>query len=319
MPTVELPDGTVIRDSVAIVDHFEAERGWPATPTTTRQRIVSRLFDVIGAEGLLRPAMHYRWNFDATQLEFLRFHFRTILPGNDGADADRQMNHIKTRVNPDWGLHPETISLTETLYLGFLDKFDAHLRSHPYLLGGAPCAGDFGLMAPLYGHLGRDPVPLTLMQTRAVRVFRWVERMNNREPDTGEYGDCERDFLPDDEIPDTLVELLQHIAIDFVPETIAAHRTVNAWLDGHDVAPGSECKRYAGDTTFDVDGTTINAKAQPFRFYLLARVQDDFDSLAPTDRSAVEELLTACGMRELLDLRLKRAIGRDNNLEVWLG
>jgi hypothetical protein len=157
------------------------------------------------------------------------------------------------------------------------------------------------------------------MQTRAVRVFRWVERMNNREPDTGEYGDSERDFLPDDAIPDTLVELLQHTAIDFVPETIAAHRTVNAWLDGYDVAPGSECKRYAGDTTFEATGTTINATARPYRFYLLARVQDDFDSLAPTDRSAVEELLTARGMRELLDLRLKRAIGRDNNLEVWLG
>ena len=37
---------------------------------------------------------------------------------------------------------------------------------------------DFGLIAPMYAHLGRDPYPLALMQSRAIHVFRWVERMN---------------------------------------------------------------------------------------------------------------------------------------------
>lgn len=47
LPTIELPDGTVIRDGVAIVDHFEAERGHPSSPTSPKQRIVRRLFDAI--------------------------------------------------------------------------------------------------------------------------------------------------------------------------------------------------------------------------------------------------------------------------------
>ena len=318
MPTVELPDGTVIRDSVAIVDHFEDALGRPATPQTPRQRVVSLLFDVIGAEGLLRPAMHYRWNFDDVQLEFLRFHFRTVVPGNDGADADRQMRHIRNHVNPDWGLHPGTVDVTERLYREFLAKFDAHLAHHPYLLGGAPCVGDFGLIAPLYGHLGRDPVPRTLLQTDAVRVFRWVERMNNGEPDTGEYPASDHAFLPDDHVPETLIDLIRHLAIDFVPETVAAHAAINHWLATHDVAAGSECKRYAGSTSFEAAGTTIPVKAQPFRFYLLARVQDAVESLPRPDQHAVTELLEACGMAELLTLRLDRRIGRNNNLEIWL-
>jgi hypothetical protein len=70
MPTLELSDGRVIRDGAAIIDHFEEDEGHPFSPATPKQRFVSRLFDVIGAEGLLRPAMHYRWNFDALDRHF---------------------------------------------------------------------------------------------------------------------------------------------------------------------------------------------------------------------------------------------------------
>ncbi len=63
MPTIETADGVVVRDGAAIVEHFESLAGHPAAPPGPRQRIVSRLLDVIGMEGLLRPAMHYRWSF----------------------------------------------------------------------------------------------------------------------------------------------------------------------------------------------------------------------------------------------------------------
>ena len=57
MPTIEFPDGRIIRDGVAIVDFFEERSGHPAKPPGPCQNIVSLLFDVLGAEGLLRPAM----------------------------------------------------------------------------------------------------------------------------------------------------------------------------------------------------------------------------------------------------------------------
>jgi hypothetical protein len=37
--------------------------------------VVSALFDVIGSQGLLRPAMHYRWNFPEENAAFVRYHF----------------------------------------------------------------------------------------------------------------------------------------------------------------------------------------------------------------------------------------------------
>ena len=58
--------------------------------------------------------------------------------------------------------------------------------------------------------------------------------------------------------------------------------------------------------------------AQPFRFYALKRVQDEYDALNQAHRTDVDALLAACDMSELLDMRLPREIGRHNNLEVWL-
>ena len=319
LPTIELPDGRVIRDSVAIVDHFEGEHDHPFSPTTPKQRIVSRLFDAIGAEGLLRPAMHYRWDFDAENLEFLRFHFRTIYPADAGQAAEDRMQFIRTEVNPAWGVAANAIEEIEALYEQLLDKLNAHFAEHPHLLGGRPCIGDFGMMAPLYGHLGRDPRPRSMMQARAVRVFRWVERMNRPEPDVGEFEAHGEHYLANDAVPATLIDVLKHLAIDYVPETRAACDCINAWLDRQDdLLPGTTVARGAGTATFDLIGTGIRAMAQPFRFHVLKRVQDEFEALDDKDRGEVAALLAACDMAEVLDLKLTRGIGRHNNLEVWL-
>jgi glutathione S-transferase len=320
IPTLELPDGSVIRDGVAIIDHFEEEGGHRFSPTSPKQRVLSRLFDVIGAEGLLRPAMHYRWNFPEQNLDFLRFHFQSVMP--DSPDRAQKADAAADRMRAacmGFGAVPDTFEMVEALYLELLEKLNEHFSHQPYLLGGKPCVGDFGMIAPLYGHLGRDPKPLSMMQTQAVRLFRWVERMNRPEPDLGEFGALEDSYRAGDEIPATLINVLKHFAIDFIPETRAASIAINEWIDQQDdLAPGTEVVRGVGLCPFEVRGVKVNALAQPFRFYLLGRVQSEYESLGENDRKDVEAMLAASDMTEILDLSLSREIGRDNNLEVWL-
>ena len=43
-------------------------------------------------------------------------------------------------------------------------------KIYPYLLGGRPSIADFGFMAPLFAHLGRDPVPAALAATFAASL-----------------------------------------------------------------------------------------------------------------------------------------------------
>lgn len=320
VPTLETASGQVIRDGAAIIDHYEASSGETFSPRTPKQRIVSRLFDVIGAEGLLRPAMHYRWNFPEENRDFLKFHFESMTPRGEGRAQKAEKGADKMRAACQaFGTVPDTFELVETLYLELLDKLNAHFAEQPYLLGGRPSIGDFGMMAPLFGHLGRDPKPLALMQAKAVRLFRWVERMNRPEPDLGEFECQDGEYLADDVIPDTLIELLAQLAIDFVPETRAAAAAINTWLaEQHTLTAGTEVARGVGFGSFELRGVMINALAQPYRFYLLKRVQDEYASLNDSDKRDIVELLTACNMAELLDLKLDREIGRANNLEVWL-
>ena len=129
----------------------------------------------------------------------------------------------------------------------------------------------------------------------------------------------ELDYLPNDEVPQTLIDALKHFAIDFVPESGAACDTINEWLDQNKEIPaGTEAERAVGICHFEVDGVSYNTAAQPFRFYVLKRMQDFYDGLSGADQSSVRDMLDACDMTALLDMRLSREMGRANNLEVWL-
>ena len=121
IPTIEFPNGDVIRDGVAIVDHFEALNGEAFSPRTPRQQIASLLLDAVGAEGFLRPCMHYRWNFDEDNLDFLLFHFQTIFLEEDAKQQVlERMANIKRYVNPEWGVTPETHAFIEAHHMGTL-------------------------------------------------------------------------------------------------------------------------------------------------------------------------------------------------------
>ena len=320
LPTIELPDGEVIRDGAAIIDHFESANGHRFSPTTPKHRVLSRLFDVIGAEGLLRPAMHYRWNFDDVNKEFLQYHFSELMPSgpNRIAQAEKSMNQMRNACMA-FGAVPDTFEVVEALYTELLAALNAHFSEVPYLLGNKPCIGDFGMIAPLFAHLGRDPKPLSMMQSDAVRLFRWVERMNRPEPDIGEFAEQTDVYLANDEVPQTLINLLRQIAIDFVPETKAAAETINHWLAQQpNLAAGTQVQRGVGMGSFEVRGVTVNALAQPYRFYLLSRVQQEFQSLTEAEQNSVTALLKTCHMEAILDCKISRDIGRKDNLEVWL-
>ncbi len=322
IPTLVTPESEVIRDGAAIIEHFEAANGRPCRPAGPRQQIVSALFDVIGADGLLRPAMHYRWNFPEDNLAFVRYHF--LHSQRDVPEREDKTEHMMGRMRHAamiFGVTEQTQALVEALYLEYLDALNAHFEQYPYLLGWRPCIGDFGLLAPMYAHLGRDPHPARLMQQRATRVYRWVERMNRADQDVPEYFNAGTDFLPDDEVSDTLAAVLRVLAEDFVPETLASAECINAWLaDTQPEAGAPAVGRLAqaiGTAEFTLRGETIKSLAQPYRFYLLQRVQDTYAALAPEEKASVDELLDACGMSAVLTTTLDRRIGRGENLEVW--
>jgi len=118
VPVIETEGGEVIRDGAAIIDHYEEINGHCFSPTTAKQKVLSLLFDVIGTEGLLRPAMHYRWNFPEENLDFLAFHFECFIPPHMDKKqmAQKQMNRMRN-AGENFGAVPATFELVESLYV----------------------------------------------------------------------------------------------------------------------------------------------------------------------------------------------------------
>ncbi len=320
IPVLELPDKTYIQDSTMIIDYFENQQGIPSTlPETPKQKIIALLLDVIGSDGLLRPAMHYRWNFKEDNDDFLEHSFLTLIsPRNSNRSnaAKKAMDEMRN-AGVFFGVTSETSSVIEAAYKDLLDLLDKHFLHHPYLLGGRPSIGDFGLIAPFYGHLSRDPFPSMMMKKCALRVFRWTERMNRSEIDIGEFENYPRAFFDNDEIPETLKAILKLIGEDLVPETMAAAGCINKWLEDNNPQPGATVERGVGLGEFTFRGVKIQALAQPYRFLLLSRMQKAFANLDETDQQAVQTLLDELSLTQMLSIKINRDVLRQDNLEVW--
>jgi len=322
IPTLVTADGEVIRDGGAIIEHFEIANGRACQPAGPRQQVISALFDVIGTDGLLRPAMHYRWNFPDDNLTFVRYHF--LHSQRDVPEREEKTEAMMNRMRHAamiFGVTEQSQPVVEALYLEYLDALNKHFERYPYLLGWRPCIGDFGLLAPMYAHLGRDPYPARLMQQRASAVYRWVERMNREDQDAPECFNAGNDFLANDEVPETLIPVLKILAEDFVPETLAVADLINNWLAEHQPEAGAiavgRLAEALGMADFSVRGETITALAQPHRFYLLQRVQDTFRALPQEDQKSVAAIMRDAGMSAVLSTALTRNIVRSDNLEVW--
>ncbi len=335
MPVLECADGSVVQDGADIIDFFEqqaADAGTqtrlPAYPQTGLQRVVSELFSLFGGEGLLRPAMHYRWNFDKQNLAFLKEDFGIALTpaGSDRETSDAVFDMASGRMRSaaaSFGVSSESIPLIESSYAEFLALFSAHLKHSPYLLGGRPTIGDYGLMAPLYAHLARDPYPAQKMRQTAPAVSRWVERMNSAEQIVSGYADDSEALFSDDSVPDSLKRLLCYISVEYLPELQAHVDFTNDWLaDQIDLKTGTNGlknpgKRFIGLAEFDWRGIKMKSIVMPYRFYLLQRVQDCFAAANKTEQQAIEQLLSECGLSAILALKAKRRVERVNHLEVW--
>ncbi|MEQ1864460.1 MAG: glutathione S-transferase family protein [Micropepsaceae bacterium] len=329
VPVLETPEGALVQDGTDIIEYFERKglARWSAYPTTPKQHVVALISELFGGEGLLRPAMHYRWNFPDQNEHFLRTEFGNFLaPGRVRAEKDAAFDFAARRMKQAMellGVSAATIPAVEAAYAEFLNVFDAHLDTAPYLLGGRPSIGDYGLLAPLFAHLGRDPRPADLMRRTAPRVARWVERMNAPGLDSAEFTDIGPEWFADDAIPATLAALLRYVGEEYANEIGAQVEFVNRYLGEHpeiregDVVGGRPNARSLGRCDVAWRGVTLSVGVFPYRVWLLQRVQAAFGNCDRVGQDAVRALLKDAGLERLLDLRTSRRVERRDNREVW--
>jgi glutathione S-transferase len=321
IPVLVTPDGQIIQDGADIIDHLGAQ-GLSRNPVRPEDPVllaVAYLFELFGGEGLLRPAMHYRWNFDADNLDFIRTTFAEAFPPGLTAEQQSAMfDHSSGRMRKAgaaFGVSPDTFAAIEASYAEFLALLEAHLSGTYFLLGGYPTLGDYGLMNGLYAHLARDPHPALIMKRDAPHVFAWTERMNRLPREAHHIANApERLF---DEVPDTLKVLMQFIAADFLPEVIAHTQFINDWLAGHKDVPTESMERTLGMANFDWRGHAIQTVVMPYRSWMIQRLTDHYDGCDADDRYQIRTLFDGSGLVPILETRIHRRVVREGNREMW--
>mmetsp|Transcript_8115 Transcript_8115/g.25817 ORF Transcript_8115/g.25817 Transcript_8115/m.25817 type:complete len:332 (+) Transcript_8115:1-996(+) len=260
------------------MDEIEALCDGPSVwPTGSRQRAVAALLELFGDEGPLKQAaMHFRWNF-AEQEAFLKHEFG-VATGLEGPALERAMKRFAGSL-PVLGVSPEISQGVEASYWRFIRALDEHLAAgHAFLLGDAPCAGDFGLIGPLYAHLLRDPVPGFLLRTRFPRVAQYVERVMGADQVYQRPAVNGAGWLPDDAIPSTLIPLVAQALEEHWP---VLQSTLHAVVQ-RTRAPGAdltkELPRAVGSGEFVIGGCTGRRAFFAFDAWKLQRLVDKLDA-----------------------------------------
>lgn len=302
MPVLVTPEGKWLQDTSHIIDVLEQRFPTaPIVPVTPRQKMAAYLIEAWADEYWLPSAMHFRWSYpenfrDLFQPEvgdnLLPF-FPRFIKNRAVARVAKLLRSYLPSVGVVAGQHATIERWTHEQ----LDALDQHFSAHDYLLGSKPCIGDFGLIGPLYAHLGRDPWPARELIGKRPNLQAWVKRMMH--PPRPKAGS----FLADDAIPDTLLPLFKSVFADFWPQlelTLAEMQRTQAQLK-----PGSGWARMLGMIDVPMAAATLRIGARPFSVWMAQRAIDTFRALPAAEQAIVQTWLTSLGAEDAMALAIK--------------
>ena len=279
IPLVITPDGGAMQDSTPIIERLEAQFPEPSIhPTDPAAAFVSALLEEYGDEWGNKPMFHYRWFYEADQESGAQRIAASMNPEASGDLLAGIREAVKGRMIPRLkfvGSSPATKDQIEGSFLRQLDALERHLESRPFLFGGRPAFGDFGLYAQLY-ECSTDPTPGGIIRARSPRVLAWIERMLAPQ--------VSGDWEPWPALEPTLLPLLRdEVAAVFFPWTAA---------NGRALAAGEK------EFTVRLDGKPFSQETQKYHAKSLAALRARY--AAVSDRSTLDPLLERAGCRRWL-------------------
>jgi len=180
IPLVVTPEGAGIQDSTPIIDQMEQRYPEPSIhPDDPVARFISALIEEFGDEWGNKWMFHYRWARDVDQISSAGRIARVRGPDASEEKHAAFAGQVRARmVDRVWfvGSNAVTAPQIEAGFLDTLGLIDNHLAGRPYLFGGRPAFGDFGLWGQIY-EMWTDPTAGAIIGGGAPHVLDWVHRM----------------------------------------------------------------------------------------------------------------------------------------------
>lgn len=327
MPTVRQADGSWMQDSALICDELESAHPSPSTtPPGPAQRLASMLLELYGDEWLTLLALHFRWDTPGNAAWAPEEFGRCAAPCLPGWASARLMTPFVEKMKSFRAVHGVS-NLTQPglrrLAVQLIAALDAHLGQCPYLLGGAPCRGDFALYGPLWAHLYRDPHSRHLFDS-ASHVRRWFERLHGHARDDGfpqllrrgSKPEPDGDFLAGDEVPGTLDAIFSSLFDEQWPFLAEMVARIDQHV-GHSMGNAGRLRipRALGAVRFRVGGSEGSRRQVTYQAWRLQRVLDTYDQLGAEGKVAADAWLSRLHARDrFLSVRPKYRLERENSL-----
>lgn len=181
IPLVFLPDGTAIQDSTPILERLEKAHPTPSLhPTDPGTRFLSEVLEEYGDEWANKLMFHHRWGYRPDQ----KHRSGTLARGMFEGHPLRLFSPITARLivrrmvprMSFAGANENNAPLLVESFANLVSMLDDHLRERPYLFGGRPAFGDFGLWGQLH-QAYLDPTCGAHLKERGPAVVGWIERM----------------------------------------------------------------------------------------------------------------------------------------------
>jgi len=326
VPQLQTPAGIWVQDSSEIIDHLEAAfPGASVIPTSPKQKLVSYLLEILADEWMLPWGFWERWHYSLKDVEpnHEAFNaqqwgriFNASGSGQERMDAGRfifkEIMKIDAPHEAEFGPYAGLIQLgvtegTQEAWTRSMHRMlailETHFGTHDYILGGAPTLADFALLGPLYPHVYKDPVPGFMIRTEYPLVSEWIERANGS-PEAGYKSYKEPQYrledgvlvseeagktIADDEIPDTLLPLIQVFFDEMWPMLKSNIAAVEAYIQSDACAENAPLPHKSfyspvefkslqsgeGPLTleFEIGGVKEKRMASPYQVWMLHRIE----------------------------------------------
>ena len=227
IPLLFFPSGETMQDSTLIIERLEKEHADPTIhPEDEALWFLSCLFEEFGDEWCNKLMFFQRWFYEADAKATGKRLARARLEGNWWASILRPIaaRLLVRRMVPRLVYSGGNETNIPQLKLSFIDltaMLENHFQSRPYLLGGRPCFGDFGLWCNYY-QAWTDPTAGNYLETSAPALVSYIKRMLSPA--------VEGDFESVETLKPTLEPILEReMATRFLPWMEANHR---AWHSG---------------------------------------------------------------------------------------
>jgi glutathione S-transferase len=301
MPVLVTPEGEWIQDSSDIIDRLEQRHPSPSIhPQDPVLRFASYLMEAWGDEWWVPIAMHSRWNYPENYPLFEHDAGTQLLPGwpafMQRALVRRVANTLRGML-PAVGVRAAQNATLERWTLTLLDQLDTHFRAQPFLFGNAPALGDFGLVATMYGHLGRDPWPAREWIAPRPHLRAWIDRM----------------VQPADQRPKVSAPVQWQMADTLKPVFTTVFAEFTTWVHQIDalnrqaapgLTPGRFLRRVMDDVTISTAAGPIQRAATPFTVWMAQRALAVYHAMPAADQSRVRAWAQALGGEAFLALDL---------------